>query len=173
MDHEWLTFAWNEAWGYLRHLLVGLTDAEFFWEPVPDCWRIYPAENGRWTYDYQLPPPQPSPLTTIGWRLVHLASCKVMYHEYAFGPGKLTFPELTIPHTAADAVQWLEYGHTQLTAALVQSTAVTLQQPARTNWGEWVPTWRIFWIMISHDLQHGAEIGCLRDLYRLTQSSAG
>jgi hypothetical protein len=92
-----------------------------------------------------------------------------MYYEYAFGPGKLTFPELVIPHAAADAVQWLEQGHALLTAALAQSTDASLEQPALTNWGEWMPTWRIFWILISHDIQHRAEIGCLRDLYRLSQ----
>jgi hypothetical protein len=37
-----------------------------------------------------------------------------------------------------------------------------------TNWGgEW-PAWRIFWTMAHHDLQHGGEIGALRDLYRVT-----
>jgi hypothetical protein len=102
--------------------------------------------------------------------LVHLASCKMMYYEYAFGPAKLTFPELTIPHTAAGAVAWLEHGHALLTSALSQATDTTLEQPALTNWGEWLPTWRIFWILISHDIQHGAEIGCLRDLYRLQRS---
>ncbi len=90
-----------------------------------------------------------------------------MYHEYAFGAGKLTFPELIIPHTPVDAVRWLLQGHDLLKAALAQFNDTTLEQPALTNWGEWLPTWRIFWILIGHDIQHGAEIGCLRDLYRL------
>ena len=170
MDHALLTFAMDDAWDYLHRLLVGLSDHEFFWEPVPNCWRIRESAPGTWGYDYQIPPPQPAPLTTIGWRLVHIAACKIMYFEYAFGPGKLTFPELVIPHTAADAVTWLEQGHALLTDALAQCTSSTLEQPARTNWGELLPTWRIFWILISHDIQHGAEIGCLRDLYRLKQS---
>ena len=157
----------DDAWDYLHRLLAGLSDHEFFWEPVPNCWRIRESAPGTWGYDYQIPPPQPAPLTTIGWRLVHIAACKIMYFEYAFGPGKLTFPDLVIPHTAADAVTWLEYGHSLLTAALAQCTDATLEQPAQTNWGELLPTWRIFWILISHDIQHGAEIGCLRDLYRL------
>ena len=172
MNHACLTFTMNEAWSYLHGLLNELTDQEFFWEPVPDCWRIYQTEHGQWTYDYAIPHPHPSPLTTIGWRLIHIASCKIMYYEYAFGPAKRTFPELVIPHTAADAVRWLEDGHSLLTSALSQSTDSTLEQTARTNWGEWLPTWQIFWILISHDIQHGAEIGCLRDLYRLTQPAA-
>jgi hypothetical protein len=95
-----------------------------------------------------------------------------MYYEYAFGQAKLTFPELVIPHTAADALAWLEHGQGLLVSALAQSTSTSLAQPARTNWGELLPTWRIFWILISHDIQHGAEIGCLRDLYRLQQAAA-
>ena len=31
---------------------------------------------------------------------------------------------------------------------------------------EW-PAWRIFTAMIAHDRHHGAEIGVLRDLYRI------
>ena len=173
MDHTVLTFALNEAWDNLHRVLEGLSDREFFWEPVPNCWRIYQAENSSWTYDYQIPAPEPSPVTTIGWRLVHLASCKEMYYEYAFGAAKRTFPELTIPHTAADAIAWLEQGHALLASALAQATDTTLHQPALTNWGEWFPTWRIFWILISHDIQHGAEIGCLRDLYRVHHAKAG
>jgi hypothetical protein len=173
MKHPLLTFAMNDAWSYLRSLVSGLSDAEFFWEPAPNCWRIFQTDQGAWTYDYDIPPPQPAPLTTIGWRLVHIASCKIIYHEYAFGPGKLTFPELVIPHTAADAIAWLEQGHAQLASALSECTDAALEQPARANWGELMPTWRIFWILISHDIQHGAEIGCLRDLYRQRSALAG
>jgi hypothetical protein len=166
MDQTSLTFMLDESWSYLARLAAGLSDREFFWEPAPNCWRIRQSASGAWTYDYQIPPPQPAPLATIGWRLVHLAAVKQIYHEYAFGPGRLTFPELTIPHTAAGAIAWLEDEHALLRAALARCTASSLDQPARTNWGELLPTWRIFWILISHDLQHGAEIGCLRDLYR-------
>ena len=99
MQHDFLTIAMNESWQYLRNLVEGLTDSEYFWEPVPNCWRIYQQSDGHWTYDYDIPGPIPAPLTTIGWRLVHLASCKVMYHEYAFGAQRLTFSELIIPQT--------------------------------------------------------------------------
>ena len=167
MQHDFLTIAMNESWQYLRNLVEGLTDSEFFWEPVPNCWRIYQQSDGHWTYDYEIPSPIPAPLTTIGWRLVHLASCKVMYHEYAFGAQRMTFPELIIPHTAQDAIRWLEEGHKLLEADLATHTDDNLNQLVLTNWGEQWPAWRIFWTMLSHDLQHGAEIGCLRDLHRI------
>ena len=156
----------DEAWETLHRRLEGLTDEEFFWEPVPGCWTVHPGESGRWVVDYAIPDPDPPPLTTIAWRLVHIAACKIMYHEYAFGPGQLTWDELDYPHTAADAIAWLEEGHARLRAALDDLSDADLEEMRLTNWGESWPTWRIFWAMISHDLHHGAEIGCLRDLYR-------
>jgi hypothetical protein len=170
---EWLTFALEEAWTTLRQRVEGLSAPEFFWEPVPGCWTVHPAEDGQWIMDYADPAPEPPPFTTIAWRLVHIAACKIMYHEYAFGPGKLTWDELAIPHTAAAAIAWLDEGQAQLWAALDGFNETDLTQMRATNWGELWPTWRIFWTMACHDLQHGAEIGCLRDLYRLSQPGGG
>ena len=180
-----LAIEMDEAYQFIRRVVDGLTDEEFFWEPVPGCWTVHPDESGRWVVDYAIPDPQPSPFTTIGWRLVHVAACKIMYHEYAFGPGKLTWDEIDYPHTAAGSITWLEEGHARLRAALddlsgadpspmhtdrdfaTSASGQALEEMRLTNWGEAWPTWRIFWTMISHDLHHGAEIGCLRDLYRV------
>ena len=82
----------DEVYARLRQRLAGLTDDEYFWEPVPGCWTIHRDETGAWISDYAQPDPDPAPFTTLGWRLVHVADCKVMYHEWAFGPRKLTFP---------------------------------------------------------------------------------
>lgn len=163
---ELLATEMDEAWQTLCHWLDGLTDEEFFWEPVPDCWTARSNKAGRWVLDYAVPDPDPAPFTTIAWRLIHIATCKLMYHEYAFGPGELTWEALEIPHTAADAIALLEQGHDRLRRALDDLMDSDLEEQRRTNWGELWPTWRIFWTMIYHDLHHGAEIGCLRDLYR-------
>jgi len=156
----------DDAWQTLHRRLEGLTDDEFFWQPAPDCWTVRLDEDGRWVVDYARPAPEPPPFTTIGWRLLHIASCKIMYHEYAFGPARLTWDDLDTPHTAAAAIAWLEAGHDRLRAALAGLGDADLDTMRLTNWGEQWPTWRIFWTMIFHDLHHGAEIGCLRDLYR-------
>jgi hypothetical protein len=50
--------------------------------------------------------------------------------------------------------------------ALEKLTDANLEAMRLTNWGEQWPAWRIFWAIISDDVHHGAEIGCLRDLYR-------
>ena len=167
-----LTAEMDEALETLRRRLEGLTDEEFFWEPVPGRWTVHPDESGRWVVDYEVQAPDPPPFTTIAWRLAHIAACKIMYHEYAFGPGKLTWDKLDIPYTAADAIAWLEEGHARLHTALNGLTDADLVEMRLTNWGEPWPTWRIFWVMIHHDAHHGAEIGCLRDLYRIMRHTA-
>jgi len=155
----------DEAWEPVSRRVIGVTDDEFFWEPTPGCWTIRQTESGRWTPDYVDEPGDPPPFTTIGWRVVHLASCKLMYHEYAFGPGKLSWDELVYPHTATAALEWLRECHDRLRSTLDSLKDEDLDAMRLTNWGDKWPTWRIFWAMISHDLHHGAEIGCLRDLY--------
>ena len=157
----------DEAYAELRARVDGLTDDEFFWEPVPNCWTVRKRASGLWAVDYPEPPhPEPAPFTTIAWRLVHVAECKVMYHEYAFGAARLTWPEIDSTHTASDAIASLEAGQTQLREDLDGLTDADLDREVMTNWGERWPARRIFWTMTSHDLHHGGEIGVLRDLYR-------
>lgn len=54
----------------LRPRLEGLSDEEYFWEPVAGAWNVRPrtcssAETlwgtGEWTIDFVYPPPEPAP----------------------------------------------------------------------------------------------------------------
>ncbi|WP_018534897.1 MULTISPECIES: hypothetical protein [unclassified Streptomyces] len=48
---------------------AGLTDEEYFWQPVPDCWTVHAGpgrpDQGRLTIDWACPAPDPAPVTTI------------------------------------------------------------------------------------------------------------
>jgi hypothetical protein len=156
-----------EASDELTQTLAGLTDAEFAWEPLDGSWRVFQDDEGRWTYDYEIPDPQPAPFTTIGWRLVHIALCKVMYHEWAFGPRELTWISIETPGDVEASIATLERGQANLADDLARLSDDALERPVFTNWGEWWPAWRIFTTMTDHDRHHGAEIGVLRDLYRI------
>jgi hypothetical protein len=162
----------DDAWNALCSWVDGLTDPEFFWEPVPGCWTVHAGENGRWIVDYESSPPDPLPFTTIAWKLYHLASCKIMYHEYAFGDGKLRWEDLQVANAATEAISQLTESQAVLRTSLNDLHDDELEKSSLTNWGERWPTWKIIWTMITHDLHHGAEIGCLRELYRATSGSA-
>ena len=160
-----LTAAMSVTYGRLRDRLESLTDDEFFWEPAAGCWTIYEDRPDHWTYHYAIPDPNPAPVTSIGWQIVHLATTKLMYHDWAYGPARLTFPAILVPHTSASAIQQLEEGQLLLLDDLAHLAETQLDEPRSTNWGEQWPAWRVFWTMADHDSFHGGVIGYLRDLY--------
>jgi hypothetical protein len=164
-----LAAAMNETYDRLQGRIKGLTDEEFFWEPAAGCWNIYEDRPGHWTYHYAIPDPNPAPVTSIGWQIVHLATCKIMYREWAFGPARLTFPEILIPHTSSSAIEQLEHGQRQLLDDLAHLTDAQLDDLRPTNWGELWPAWRVLWTMADHDSFHGGVIGYMRDLYHWRQ----
>lgn len=90
---------WDRSAARLDDRLEGLTDEEFQWEPVPDCWSVVadPDRPGHWTYPYEYAPAPPAPVTTIGWRLVHIVQDNRVYWGYAFGPGLRNFPATCSP----------------------------------------------------------------------------
>ena len=170
---ELLAREMSETFHDMRSRLHGLSEDEFFWSPAPGSWTVFQDDRGRWEHHYAEPDPEPAPFTTIAWRLTHLAMCKVMYHEYAFGPGELSWLTFETPGTPKDAIEMLDTGHALLTEDLAGSLDADLERPVMTNWGEEWPAWRIFWTMIHHDAHHGGEIGALRDLFRVTRSAGG
>ncbi len=89
--------------------------------------------------------------------------------EWAYGPARLTFPELDIPHTAADGLAMLEQGHALLRNDLKNLSDAELDEHRKHSSGSMWPAWRIFWVMTDHDSFHGGTIGSMRDLYRWTR----
>jgi hypothetical protein len=92
--------------------LGGLTDEEYFWEPVTGCWNVRPGADaaGVFTQDWEFPAPDPPPLTTIAWRLVHI--CLFLQEHgmraVAFERGAPAWrPPSVIPGSAAAAVNAL------------------------------------------------------------------
>ena len=55
--------------GQLRPRLDGLTDDEYFWQPVPDCWTDPPGRIGGLRIPSR---PSPAPFTTVAWRMAHV-----------------------------------------------------------------------------------------------------
>jgi hypothetical protein len=162
----------------LRPRLDGLTDDEYFWQPVPGCWTIsrrgessapLSVGAGDFTIDSAEEPVSPEPVTTIAWRLGHLLAI--------FGPpgtphfDRLASPpqELRFPGTAAEALRQLDEGHDAWLAdvRLLGADGLTRPQGALSppQFAD-APMARL--IMYTHleVIHHGAEICLLRDLYR-------
>jgi uncharacterized damage-inducible protein DinB len=158
----------------LGQVLAGIGDEEFFWEPVQGCWTVHRRSEvraasadgcGEWVIDYEVPNPDPAPVTTIAWRTVHIAAVNHLYWDYAFGPATLSF-DLEIPGNARAAVAWLRASQQPLAEVLAGLGEADLDLPRRTNWGQLWPCHQIVSTLITEQLHHGAEISLLRDLYR-------
>jgi hypothetical protein len=158
----------------LSRVLSGIGDEEFFWEPVVGCWTVHRRSEvraasadgcGEWVIDYEVPDPDPAPMTTIAWRTVHIAAVNYLYWDYAFGPATASF-DLEMPGNAAAATQWLRASQEPLSVVLAGLTEADLDTPRKTNWGDLWPCHKIFTTLINEQVHHGAEISLLRDLYR-------
>lgn len=89
------------VWDRLLTRISGLGREEYFWEPVPGCWSLRPDDKGRWILDGDGgggPTPDPIPVTTIVWRLGHIAGTVGGFARMRFGDGQpLTADELEVP----------------------------------------------------------------------------
>jgi hypothetical protein len=159
----------------LRPRLSGLTDAEYFWQPVPACWTLtrrtsttapMPLGTGEWTMDYA--PPPASAFTTIAWRLCHLIA--------VFGQptaDRFTVPgpdghAIDFPGTAASALTQLDEFHDAWirdVRALGPAGLTRPQGPISPPTYADAPLAKL--VMHTHRevIHHGAEISLLRDLY--------
>ena len=122
MDLDWneqvreqLTFHWDF---HVRPRLEGLTDDEYFWEPVPGCWSIRPRSEARapiaigagdFVAEFELPEPSTPPFTTIAWRLSHvIVGLFGMRNASHFGGPPVDCATAVYPPDAASALAALD-----------------------------------------------------------------
>jgi len=156
----------GSAWHSLKQTLKGLTRAEMHYKPVPKTLDL--EERGRAPY-----------VATIARKVVHVALCKVMYENHAFGGRTLDWGGAWETLGLGEAVKGprklvaaLDRAHKRLRRTLAGLTDSDLDKKVFTNWGAKVPGWWIFNCMIQHDLWHGAQISTLRTMYKLKRSRA-
>ena len=172
--HALLLAHLDRAWHQLRARLEGLTDVEYLWEPVPDCWSVRRQDDGTFMADWA-PEPDPAPFTNIAWRLSHIGFWLNMRANHRFGDGTLTPFNAAWPGTAAAAVAWAERGFAGLWAGVGDLTDDDLDHKPNMPEG-WLdnrfPTAMNIQDSTFELIHHGAEIALLRDLYRTQNSRA-
>jgi hypothetical protein len=156
---------WAASVADLRRIVDGLTDDEFHWEPCSGCWSIRHVGD-RWVMDNPEDVPEPAPVTTIGWRLLHITHSNWIYGEFAFGGASRNLADLPIYGAAGPAINDLIASQRPITDALTLVTDVTLNDPVKTQFGPPWPAMRVFSTLLREQTQHAAEIGLLRELYR-------
>ncbi len=161
-----LDFHWRHQ---LRPRLDGLTDDEYFWEPVPGCWTVH--RDG--TVDFSYPPPQPEPFTTIAWRLAHvIVGClAVRAHAHFDGP-PADYMTWSYATDAATALRQLDDAYGSWLTGVRRLSPSDLDRPIGPAEGQWAEhSISELVLHINREvIHHGAEIACIRDLYAHTQT---
>jgi hypothetical protein len=149
----------------LRPRLDGLTDDEYFWEPVPDCWTVHPDGS----VDFSYPEPDPPPFTTIAWRLAHVIVGVLAVRNHAhFGGPPADYQTWQYATDAATALRQLDEAYANWINGVRGLSDEDLNKPCGPAEGEWAdhPLSELILHINREMIHHGAEIACIRDLYR-------
>jgi hypothetical protein len=159
--------------------LAGMTDEEFRWEPVPGAWSVRrrgeaatPAAYGpgEWLLDLERPEPVPAPVTTIAWRISHLADCFAGRWEWTFGSRSVSPKEvLEFSPSAAKATEELWFQVERWSGSVA---TLTDDQLDMIGYGQYpqgldpqLPIIAIVWWVNRELIHHTAEAALLRDLW--------
>jgi hypothetical protein len=158
---EQLDWHWQTA---LRPRLDGLTDDEYFWQPVPGCWAVH--HDG--SIDFAYPEPKPAPFTTIAWRMAHVivGVLAVRNHAHFDGP-PADYQSWPYATTAATALTQLDDAYRGWIAGVRHLNDEALTRPIGPAEGQWAerPMTDLILHINREVIHHGAEIACIRDLY--------
>ncbi|OBK22698.1 DinB family protein [Mycobacterium asiaticum] len=150
---------------HLRPRLDGLTDDEYFWQPVPGCWTVHPGGG----VDFAYPPPEPSPFTTIAWRLAHvIVGVFAMRNHSHFGAPPADYQSWPYATDAATALHQLDDVYTTWMDGVRSLSTEGLSRPcgpAEGPYADYALSELVLHIN-REAIHHGAEIACLRDLYQ-------
>ncbi len=172
LDWHWTTF--------VRPRLDGLDDARYLWEPVPGCWSIrrraaasgpYIAGAGDTVLDEQHPEPDPPPLTTVAWRMAHIAigvfGQRAVDHFGADGLTELARTSIDWPITATGGLELLDHWYDAWIAGVRALGEDGLGRPCGPAEGPYAaePLATLVLHINREALHHAAEILLLLDLY--------
>lgn len=165
----------DKFYGRFTTRIDGLSDEEYLWEPVPDCWSLERRDDGKLHMRWGLVFDEAAPVTTVAWRYTHIidllseercATWIGLQPEaedlFADGaPGDV--------RTARDLFEKAFARWKRYVTAADDATFFDEIGPVGRMFGNQTRAQFILHIL-DEVIHHGAEIGVLRDLYRAQRS---
>ena len=174
-------------WRFIaRPRLDSLSDDEYFWEPVPDCWSIRPSTSidpaapvasaplwgtGPFRMELAEGDPDPAPVTTVAWRLAHMI-VEVLgerVHSHFDGP-QVVMSSFPFAGTAREALAQLDTGYERWIEGVKSLGDAGLARACGPSEGPFAeaPLAALVLHINREMLHHNAEVMLLRDLYRVS-----
>lgn len=155
-----------------RPRLNGLSDEEYFGEPVPDCWSLRPQRDadgqavGGLVMEREELDSGPEPFTTISWRLAHVIRDIFGRRTHRLFDGPV--PDRTpFAETAIGALGQLDDAYRRWQEGISGLTMSRLAEPCTFDhpYFDGQPLAALILHVNREVLWHCAEIALLRDLY--------
>ena len=124
----------------------GLSDEEYRWEPVEGCWSIRPRGEaaspdavgaGGSVIDWAWPQPDLPPVTTIAWRIGHLAVAFGQRAANHFGMPPVDYAEVDWPLDAVGGLRLLDEMHARWASGVADLDASGMRAPCGPSEGPW------------------------------------
>ena len=147
--------------------LRGLTQAEYDWEPVPGAWSVRTTPDGAQVERVE-PDPDPPPVTTIAWRMWHIAiECLEGYAARVFGTTATDLEDRAFTLDVDEAIDITARAAGGFRAALVAQGPDWLFEQLGPTYGPYAEATYLGLTLhvIDELVHHGAEVALLRDLY--------
>lgn len=166
----------DKFFGRFTSRLEGLTDEEYLWEPVPDCWSLVPDGNtGKLKIRWGLIFDEIAPVTTIAWRLTHIID---LFQEDRCAKNIGLEPESEdifangAPGDVATARTMLDEAFARWKRYVSATDMEHIFDPIGPVGGGFANATRAKFVLhiIDEAIHHGAEIGVLRDLWAAEHS---
>ncbi len=173
--HRSLLDAMDNAWEPVSARLSGMSESEYAWQPVAECWTVR-THGGHWLADWADPDPDPAPVTTIAWRTWHVAVDSLdSYSERLFGVRGTGLTGTNWVGTWREAEPLMAAAFDVYRRGVAGWTDKTLLAPLGAQWGPFAHHTHLDLALhaIRELIHHLAEIALLRDLYRAMLDQRG
>ena len=165
---ESLCTTFDYVWDRFTSRLQGLDDDEYLWQPVDGCWSIHRDADGIWRLDGVGEDADPAPITTIAWRVGHVAATALGgFANWMFGDGALTAADLSVPGEASEVPGFCAENYTVWRDGIGAIGEDRWWEPLGPKWGPYADSNSVDLVLhvLDEVVHHGAEVGLLRDLY--------
>ena len=145
-----------------------MSQVEFDWEPSPGAWSVRATPDGPQVERIE-PDPDPPPITTIGWRMWHIAiECLDGYAGMVFGSTATDLEDRAFTLDVTEAVDITARAAASFRAGLVAQGPDWLFDKLGPAYGLYADSTFLGLMLhvIDELVHHAAEVALLRDLYR-------
>ncbi|WP_300345814.1 DinB family protein [Nesterenkonia sp.] len=157
----------------IRDRLAGLSDEEYFWEPVPGAWNVrrrgtssaaIQGGSGSMIIEFAAPAPEPTPFTTIAWRLGHvIVGVLAMRNASHFGREPTDYLSFDYASSADQALAQLDEEYHRWITGVKTLGEAGLHQPCGEDGFDSMA--RLVLHIHRELIHHLAEVALLRDLF--------